>query len=599
MWFTALGRRPNQHRNRARVGRIANPSYRRRLFVPCLESLEDRTVLSTLTVLNSLDMGPGSLRDTITNAQSGDTIVFAPSLAGQTTTLSSDQLTLNKSLDIEGPGASLLALSGNDSNRVFTISAGYTITIAGLTLTHGRANGQGGGGILNMGSTLTLANDVLSNNEAVANSSVFDASCIGGAVANFSATLTVRDSTFSGNQALGLKNGHIARGGAIINVQGATTNVARSTFTNNRAVGGDGGKLAGSAGVTGFAASGAIDNQGGCTLTVVDSTFTGNQAIAGSGAVGTTGANFISVDFASGGAIRNHGLSLVVSGCSFSYNQAIGGSNATLVSDATSDVGDAEGGAILNLANSVVVTGSSFDHNEALGGSGNRGSGGVLIIGAGTGGAIENLSFGSPANLAVDSCTFTQNQAVGGIGNAGGALAGDGIGGAFASALVNTSTAVTTITNCTLANNAAIGGQGAAGGRGADGLGGGIANLFAASFTLAGCTLTGNQAVGGTGGAGGNGGNGFGGGLYNDGLYPGPGFSGPATLTVRGSTISGNQATGGAGGTGGSAGQGVGGGAYFAAGGTVCLDPFTVAHLLGNTASTSNNDVFGAFTICP
>jgi hypothetical protein len=30
----------------------------------------------------------------------------------------------------------------------------------------------------------------------------------------------------------------------------------------------------------------------------------------------------------------------------------------------------------------------------------------------------------------------------------------------------------------------------------------------------------------------------------------------------------------------------------------VCLDAFTVANAIGNTASTSNNDVFGAFTIC-
>jgi len=46
--------------------------------------LEDRYLLSTLTVLNTGDSGAGSLRDTISAAQNGDTIVFAPSLAGQT-----------------------------------------------------------------------------------------------------------------------------------------------------------------------------------------------------------------------------------------------------------------------------------------------------------------------------------------------------------------------------------------------------------------------------------------------------------------------------------------------------------------------------------
>jgi hypothetical protein len=33
--------------------------------VPFIDTIEDRTVLSTLTVLNNLDRGPGSLRDKI------------------------------------------------------------------------------------------------------------------------------------------------------------------------------------------------------------------------------------------------------------------------------------------------------------------------------------------------------------------------------------------------------------------------------------------------------------------------------------------------------------------------------------------------------
>src|SRR5467141_3269886 len=121
MWFTSLFCRPKQFRKQARVGRIASPAYRKRSFVPWLESLEDRTVPSTLTVTNNFDSGAGSLRDTIKAAKSGDTIVFASSLNGQTITLTSDELAIKKSLDIEGPGASLLAVSGNDTFRVFDI----------------------------------------------------------------------------------------------------------------------------------------------------------------------------------------------------------------------------------------------------------------------------------------------------------------------------------------------------------------------------------------------------------------------------------------------------------------------------------------------
>src|SRR5262249_10342294 len=132
----------------------------RHRFRPRLEGLEERTVLSTLTILNTLDKGAGSLRDTITKAKSGDRIVFDPSLDRQTITLTSDQLTINKSLDIEGPGASLLTISGNDTNRVFSVNEGLSVTIAGLTITHGRAGGgsngsdSAGGGILNVGSSL-------------------------------------------------------------------------------------------------------------------------------------------------------------------------------------------------------------------------------------------------------------------------------------------------------------------------------------------------------------------------------------------------------------------------------------------------------------
>jgi hypothetical protein len=90
MWLISLFRSPIQSRKRARVGRIANPSCRKCSFVPRLEILEDRTLLSTLTVLNNLDSGAGSLRDTITKAKDGDTIVFAASVNGQTITLTSD-----------------------------------------------------------------------------------------------------------------------------------------------------------------------------------------------------------------------------------------------------------------------------------------------------------------------------------------------------------------------------------------------------------------------------------------------------------------------------------------------------------------------------
>jgi hypothetical protein len=167
MWLTSLLR--SVKRGPERGPRPArNSKHKGRGFLPRLESLENRTVLSTLTVLNNLDKGAGSLRDAIAHARDGDTIVFDQNLSGETITLTSGALVLKNSVDIEGPGASLLAVSGNDTSRVFDISAGLTVTIAGLTITHGRAAGnQGGGGILNVGSALSLVHDVFSNNRAI------------------------------------------------------------------------------------------------------------------------------------------------------------------------------------------------------------------------------------------------------------------------------------------------------------------------------------------------------------------------------------------------------------------------------------------------
>src|SRR5438309_7290973 len=109
MWFTSRVHRRETGRKPVRASR----------FVPRLEALEDRAVPSTLTVVNTLDKGAGSLRDTIGRAHYGDTIVFDPGLNGQTIALASDELAIKKSLDIEGPGASLLAVSGSDAVRVF------------------------------------------------------------------------------------------------------------------------------------------------------------------------------------------------------------------------------------------------------------------------------------------------------------------------------------------------------------------------------------------------------------------------------------------------------------------------------------------------
>src|SRR5262249_10384495 len=229
------------------------PRRRPALRRPMLEALEDRSLPSILMVMNANDKGPSSLRDTITNAKSGDTIEFAPSLDGQTITLTSDQLTINNSLDIEGPGANLLTISGNAQNRIFNINEGLNVTINGLTLTQGRAVGGegtettssgGGGAILNAGSVLGLANDAFSHKLSLGASGGQGPK--GGAIANYkTGSLTLSNSTFLNNRADGsVKGGVWAVGGAIYSDRDASgITLTGCTFTGNQAIGENGGVL--------------------------------------------------------------------------------------------------------------------------------------------------------------------------------------------------------------------------------------------------------------------------------------------------------------------------------------------------------------------
>src|SRR5262249_3718716 len=147
MWFPSLFRslKWNCRRNRPSSSRCRHVPPRSILR---LEALEDRTVPSTLTVTSAGDDGSaGSLPAVLAAAHSGDPIQFDHHLKGQTITLPQGQLVINQSLEIDGPGADKLTISGNSASRIFDISGGATVTISGLTITRGLATD--GAGILN------------------------------------------------------------------------------------------------------------------------------------------------------------------------------------------------------------------------------------------------------------------------------------------------------------------------------------------------------------------------------------------------------------------------------------------------------------------
>ncbi len=166
-------------------------------FLPRLDRMEDRALLSTLTVMNNHDSGPNSLRADIAIAKNGDTIDFASSLKGETITLTSGELDITTSLTIDGLGENQLSVSGNEAYRVFEIGASATVTINNLAIASGKAVANNGGGILvDAGGTLSLDHVDLTNNTAYADSLGNYGS--GGAIEN-DGSLTVTDSTFKNN----------------------------------------------------------------------------------------------------------------------------------------------------------------------------------------------------------------------------------------------------------------------------------------------------------------------------------------------------------------------------------------------------------------
>src|SRR5438105_2798513 len=307
-------------------------------FVPRLEPLEDRSLPSTFTVTNLHDSGPGSLRAAILAADAHpgpDVIQFAPELHG-TIRLTSGELAITDSLAINGPGVLQITVSGNHASRVFDISGGPTVTVAGLTIANGLADH--GGGILNgAGASLTVSQDTLSGNQAVGGLG-------GGGIFNdVGASLSVRDSSLTHNQATTTVNFTTGGGGggAILNETGASLSVTHSQVSSNQAIttvgfdnfGGGIYNLGGTATIAGCtlannqvsgggtfdiiggSAGGALSNEGGATVTVTDSSFSNNQAVSAAGGP----------YFAPGGAFDNDvGSTATVSNCQFTANQAIG-----------------------------------------------------------------------------------------------------------------------------------------------------------------------------------------------------------------------------------------------------------------------------------
>jgi predicted outer membrane repeat protein len=224
------------------------------------------TAFAIITVTNTADSGPGSLRQAIAAAPGGDTINFniPPSDPGCnaqtgvcTIRLTTGPLIVNRDITISGPGSKTLAVSGDNTSGVFSLTS--LVTISGLTITQGKAVTGGGIHIL-QAESLTLLNCEFVGNEATA----AGGGAIGG-VAGAGELIKISGSSFTGNRAFG-------NGGAI-DSSGFNVEIIKSTFSGNLSGSGsqpaDGGALSIAAG----------------QVTITNSTFSGNQGANNGGAI--------------------------------------------------------------------------------------------------------------------------------------------------------------------------------------------------------------------------------------------------------------------------------------------------------------------------
>jgi predicted outer membrane repeat protein len=314
---------------------------------------------ATITVTNTNDSGPGSLRQALANANNGDRINFA--VTG-VITLTSGELLVRKNVPISGPAANQLSIDGSPGAVVFSVDTPATIaTISGLTIRNGVhgivtfgtltvsncvVSGNSAVGIASAGGMLTVSNCVVSGNSngitnhghslTVANSDVSDNGQSG---ISFTApdfvvvTATIRSTTVSGN--LG--------GGIVANVGGfgITLQVTITDCT-----------------ISGNSSYGGIHCEGVPTLTVTNSTISGNSANAGQGrGGGIHGANGLTVE------------NSTISGNSAATSGGGIYGGATVVNSTISGNSGTSGGGIYNTS-SLVVRSSSITDNSAGSGGG-------------------------------------------------------------------------------------------------------------------------------------------------------------------------------------------------------------------------------------
>ena len=371
---------------------------------PSLEVLEVRMMPATLivnsTADNTTDASHLTLRDAIMLVNNAGNTSFLPggwsgggqisgtygtndtidfSVTGTLTLAGTELPQITKNVAIVGPGASSLAISGNNASRVFDIASGKTVSISGLTIDNGNAGSVSGdvGGAIRDSGTLSLINSTITGNSAY----------YGGAITNYG-PLTLTNCTVSSNTATytgGIFSSH---------TQLTLTNSTVTGNTNTTAANGVGGiydsvstltltNSSVSNNIGGYA--GGIDNGSSSTLVMTDSTVSGNTAThRGGGIYNAPGATITATD----SSIVNNTVTSTASGArcfgAGIFDQTT--ANVTLTDSTVT-------------GNGATVNGSGY---------------------AGIGGGIDMFLFsGAHGNLTLTNSVVAGNTASGGTNSAG------------------------------------------------------------------------------------------------------------------------------------------------------------------------------------
>ncbi|PSF32484.1 hypothetical protein C7H19_21560 [Aphanothece hegewaldii CCALA 016] len=317
--------------------------------------------MALFNVTNLFDSGIGSLRQAILDANStaGDDEIQFSSISG-TITLTSGELNITDSLTINGIGADLLTISGNNASEVFDIDDGTSnvinVYLNGLTISNGYDYG-----IVNQDS-LTITNSQISNNDinisnsgvvTLTNSQISDSYRSG--ISN-SGMMTITNSQISDSYRSGISNS------GVMTITNSTISENGSTYTNGGGIY-NSGKLTItntkiSQNVASFGGS-ALSRRGGGILnegdtTIINSTISGNRANYGGGIESLNGTVII-IDSTISGNVSRYGGGI---------NN--GSSSTAIISNSTVSGNSADyyGGG-LRSTGKLIITNSTISGNKA------------------------------------------------------------------------------------------------------------------------------------------------------------------------------------------------------------------------------------------